>query len=497
MTGLRVLDVETYANYFLVLALEPTTGTVYRWEKHNDTERGRPMRELYVMLKKSTTITFNGLAYDWWMLSGYMHGFKNQQLLELSDWLITTPMAQWNAAEQWHLKAHPGKHIDIMPVAPLIASLKTYGGRLRAPRLQELPVPPGSTIDEDQRKILIEYCINDLHTTERLRQELKPQVFLRHSMGKSVGMDLMSKSDAQIAEGVIKHMLVRHGVIPRKSPLFFNGDYRDVTVHYDTPKCVSFISNSFKQALVNVQEAPFRLSKAWSPKIPKAFRAPVKFGDGAYKMGIGGLHSTEKTQSIRIEPGQFLTDLDVTSYYPALILSQNLYPEHLGPNFVGVYRALVNQRLDAKRTGNTVKADSLKIVINSSFGKFGSRFSTLYSPKLLLQVTLSGQLYLMMLIEQIELRTDCKVVSANTDGITVFSPDAKQYRRMEKVAAQWMIRTQMGLESVQYTAVHSQDVNNYIAIKADGGVKRKGCSLNRRCQNPRCFRSCKMRWWNY
>ena len=75
-------------------------------------------------------------------------------------------------------------------------------------------MPPGASIDEEQRNILIEYCINDLHTTERLRQELKPQVFLRHRMGKTVGMDLMSKSDAQIAEGVIKKMLEGNGVHP-------------------------------------------------------------------------------------------------------------------------------------------------------------------------------------------------------------------------------------------------------------------------------------------
>ena len=414
------------------------------------------------------------LAYDWWMLSGYMKGFSNPQLLALSDWLIETPMAQWRAAEQWSIPPHPGKHIDIMPVAPLVASLKMYGGRLRAPRLQELPVAPGSKINDEQRSVLIEYCINDLYTTERLRNTLKEQVLLRHRMGKTLGMDLMSKSDAQIAEGVIKHLLQQSGVTPNKSPLFLDGNYVDVTIHYDTPNCVSFISDSFNEALRNVQEAPFRLSKSGSPLIPKALRPTVKFGHAAYKMGIGGLHSTEKKQSIRIEPGQYLTDLDVTSYYPELILTQGLYPAHLGPKFVSVYRSLVHQRIDAKHSGDKVKADSLKIVINSSFGKFGSRFSSLYSPKLLLQVTLSGQLYLMMLIEQIELRTDCTVVSANTDGITVLSPSKRQHVRMQKVAAQWMLRTGMGLELVEYTAVHSQDVNNYIAIKKDGGVKRKG-----------------------
>ena len=62
MSGVRVLDVETYRNYFLVLALDPANGTVYRWEKYNGVERGRPAHELHRMLKTCTTVTFNGLS---------------------------------------------------------------------------------------------------------------------------------------------------------------------------------------------------------------------------------------------------------------------------------------------------------------------------------------------------------------------------------------------------------------------------------------------------
>lgn len=191
-------------------------------------------------------------------------------------------------------------------------------------------------------------------------------------------------------------------------------------------------------------------------------------------MGIGGLHSCEKSQSIRIEPGQFLTDLDVTSYYPQLILTNRLYPAHLGPKFLDVYRSIVNDRVTAKATGDKVTADALKIVVNSSFGKFGNKYSVLHSPKLLLQTTVSGQLYLLMLIELIELRTACKVVSANTDGITVFSPNSIQYGRMMSAAKQWERSSQMTLEAVEYKALFAQDVNNYVAIKTDGSTKGKG-----------------------
>src|SRR5690606_23235893 len=47
-------------------------------------------------------------------------------------------------------------------------------------------------------------------------------------------------------------------------------------------------------------------------------------------------------------------------------------------------------------------ADSLKITINGSFGKLGSMWSILFSPNLLIQTTVTGQLALLLLIEWLE-----------------------------------------------------------------------------------------------
>jgi hypothetical protein len=45
---------------------------------------------------------------------------------------------------------------------------------------------------------------------------------------------------------------------------------------------------------------------------------------------------------------------------------------------------------------------------------------------------------------------------------------------MEAVAWDWMLDTSFMLERTDYTLVASRDVNNYLAIKTDGKVKRKG-----------------------
>ena len=151
----------------------------------------------------------------------------------------------------------------------------------------------------------------------------------------------------------------------------------------------------------------------------------------------------------------------------------------MGASFTSVYRGIVKRRLDAKHSGDKVTADSLKITINGSFGKFGSKWSKLYSPDLLIQTTITGQLALLMLIEDLEGYEfgGISVVSANTDGIVI---KCRRDRAdvMQAIVAAWEKRTGFETEETPYTAIYSRDVNNYIALKPDGGHKLKGAYAN-------------------
>jgi len=121
---------------------------------------------------------------------------------------------------------------------------------------------------------------------------------------------------------------------------------------------------------------------------------------------------------------------------------------------------------------NSDSADTLKICVNGSFGKLGSMYSALYAPELMIQTTITGQLCLLMLIERLEER-GIRVVSANTDGIVVLARDSKA-KDLENITFNWMLETSFDLERSNYRAIHSRDVNNYIAVKYDGSTKRKG-----------------------
>ena len=74
----------------------------------------------------------------------------------------------------------------------------------------------------------------------------------------------------------------------------------------------------------------------------------IPIGLGNYRMGIGGLHSSEQNVSHYADDEHVIVDRDVTSYYPAIILNNGLAPAHMGAAFTKVYRSLVDQRLAAK-----------------------------------------------------------------------------------------------------------------------------------------------------
>lgn len=117
------------------------------------------------------------------------------------------------------------------------------------------------------------------------------------------------------------------------------------------------------------------------------------------------------------------------------------------------------------------EADSKKLVGNGTFGKLGSQYSILYSPDLMLQVTITGQLGLLMLIEMLELAR-INVVSANTDGIIIKSPN-KNKDLVNEIVKYWENVTGFETEETIYKAIYSRDINAYLALKQDGTFKGK------------------------
>jgi hypothetical protein len=464
-----VLDCEVYTDYFLIMFKNIENGRYASFEMFEGQELHRA--RVIQLMKEHTTVSFNGFGYDIHIITAALEGWQCDGIKRFSDEIIKSNLPSWQVAKNNRLRvSHDWDHIDVIDVAPGKAGLKIYGGRMGAKKLQDLPIAPDASISPQQRVELRRYCKNDLDTTEALYRQLEPAIKLREQIGAQYGgIDLRSKSDAQIAEAVIKYRLNEYTgrtYKPRKVAVGHECRYED-------PKIVSFQSGELQKIFHKILKTGFPVGSNGAVTMPEWLQKQrIKIGQTEYQMGIGGLHSCEKSQSVVAQDNQILADFDVASYYPSIILKLKLAPQSMGSDFLLIYQDIVTERLQAKARGDKLTADTLKIVINGSFGKLGSMYSALYAPELMIQTTITGQLCLLMLIEWVE-SVGAKVVSANTDGIVVLCDKARE-KWLEEAMFDWMLTTSFELERADYRSIHSRDVNNYIAVKPDGKAKRKG-----------------------
>lgn len=500
------LDIECYPDYFLVKLYDETRkvfGTYGMWD-------GNPLDidGLVRALRMVTIITFNGNHYDLQMLTLALYGATCEQLKEANDDIIVRGLRPWQFYTKWGIEPLDFiDHVDLMEVAPGVRiSLKMYMGRLHAPKLQDLPYDPDTRLDGAGRFVIADYCGNDLIGTNLLRHEISERLALREAIGERYGIDVRSKSDAQIAEAVIKSQL---GFEPAKR--YVNDGY---TFAYEPPAYIDYISQPMQQLLADVRNATFTVrdkeeaialgyydpDDTEAPKITTGVKIPaallgrdIAIGRSKYRLGIGGLHSMEKRQHFVAGNGFKLRDIDVKSYYPSLILTLGMYPEQLGEAFLIIYRAIYERRLLSKSEAERIaklwenmgapelqeeaqrlktEADGLKIVLNGTFGKLFSKWSILFAPELGIRVTLTGQLALLMLIERME-ASGIEVISANTDGIVLKIPDGLDVIA-DQVVAWWERKTGLEMEATHYKSIWQRDVNNYVAITTEGKAKRNG-----------------------
>jgi len=130
------------------------------------------------------------------------------------------------------------------------------------------------------------------------------------------------------------------------------------------------------------------------------------------------------------------------------------------------------EQLKAELSSVTTVADTLKINLNGSYGKFGSMFSKLYAPDLMIATTLTGQLYLLSLIEELD-AMGVTVISANTDGVT-FGGHPDLIKKAKAFIEVYGWTTNFEFEYAHFRKIAYKDVNNYVGIKTDGSIKCKG-----------------------
>jgi len=464
---MTTFDIEVLPNFVLfAFKKDDEVSTFKTWGTFSE----KQVSAIKKIVLNDTIVTFNGINYDIPILnyvllkSPSVVGIYNASKFIIegnNSWFTTYKKMRIGRNEMINID-----HIDLKEPAPAVMiSLKNYGTRIGSKKLWEFPLDPHKAIDKKQAKMLVKYCINDLIVTEDLYNAIKPRLDLRERLSKQYDIDLMSKSDAQIGKAIIMHELNTKSGAPTLKASYI--------INYKPPKYIKFKSKQLKILFKDIKNVEFKLSNNGSPILPDILKNRIiTMNKTSYKIAMGGLHDMNTQTSLFSDDENILIDADYSAYYPFMILTNGWYPDQLGKEYLDVYKSIVERRIKAKKEGDTLVDKSLKIVINANYGLLGNKYSPIYSPNVLLQVTLTGQLTLLMLIEKLESK-GIPVVYCNTDGIVLNCPVHLEQKAL-KIMKKFDALTGLNMETEYFKSVHIRDVNNFVNVSADGQIKAKG-----------------------
>lgn len=462
LTTRLVFDIETSPNAWQV-GFKVIGGDEYLIVE--DCDKDALKKLIWVIDNCECLVGFNSRDFDLPVLAAIMKSFSPFKVKQVADYIINNRAFPWQVYRKFGLLEPRVDHIDLMSVAPLNGSLKVYGARMHMPKLQDLPYHHSQIWDDQIRAETREYLHNDLDTTEALYLSLKGEVKLREDITRQYGTDVRSLSDTQVAGAIFKAKLGLTKTQARIPPY----------VRYEPPQYLEKIKHVKLSSLVkSIADTTYKINpKTGHVVMPEFLGKPQELFGGSYQLGVGGLHSKhDKKVTYRSTESVRYYEVDAASFYPSIIIRNQRYPASIGKKFIDEYRKIYETRLEAKRIGDSVTNESLKISLNGTFGLLGAKHSPLYSIEDMLYVTLTGQLTLLQLIEWTTW-AGARCVSANTDGI-VLEVKSDVEAQIREAVTRYEEETGYVFEWTPYEVIAFKDCNNYFAIKGDGKVKRKG-----------------------
>jgi hypothetical protein len=436
-----IYDCEVFASDWLVVAHSLATGEKKVFHNENYSLAS------WIEEEKPVLGGYNVKHYDQWILKAIYHGAEPAVVKELNDFIFAGNDG-WNFPFL-NRKEAPCIQFDLMDDIPVPLRLKEIEGNLGMD-VEESSVP--FTLDRPLTEVELEevtkYCCHDVDATVKLYHERKDYLGSKIAVGAMCG--LSAEESLRLTNAKLTAEFLGAGVPPRS--------WADKDI-YEFPE--NLLIEKYPQVIeffVDIDPARKRELKADIAGVP-------------HKLAWGGLHGARECYSIQCSETRKVASIDVTSYYPSLMIV-NSYMSRNVPD-PEEFKRVYERRLAAKKSGDKATADALKLVLNTTFGAMNNQYNKLYDPRMALAVCVSGQLYLIDLIEKLEDVPSFELIQSNTDGLIV-AYDAEREPEIQVIVAAWEARTGFKMETDQIEAIYQKDVNNYVQRSASGKVKVKG-----------------------
>lgn len=236
---------------------------------------------------------------------------------------------------------------------------------------------------------MLHYNKNDVFIVCEMARLFPDEIRLRYSITNAFNVNVLSSSRANIADKLTTkfysdmsglHKSKFEKLRTERHKMSFN---KVIFPHikFKTPELQALLEDMKKVSVYHTTD--------------KDFSRQITFYGTTYTLACGGIHSVDPPRVCISDDKYVYLHHDYTSYYPSIMISYNIAPEHLHlKSFVKMVSFLKETRVKCKHAkpedgqiiegvDNKIAAEALKIVINSIYGKLGKRNNVTAQYKLL------------------------------------------------------------------------------------------------------------------
>lgn len=445
-------DTESFSHDWLVAAVRQRDGeTVTFW---NDPEGVQDFMDLF----SPVLCGYNVAHYDSYILKAILLGWTPSQVNLVSNTIITSELsavwALFNDSPWVTLPPLVDLYHDIVPRKGLKEIEANIGMSIVE---SSIPFDIDRPLTDDEREETEAYCLHDISAVEELYALRFDYLKAKTDLCEMSGIDpltMLHRTNARIVSEVLDATKLPHEALHGSGEVYEVPDNIDRTAV--PPDVLTFAEG------VTVENCEGYYGEL-----------EFMFHDCPTKVGLGGIHGAVPSYKETATDERIILLQDIGSYYPSLIIG-NDYMSRAVPD-ASTYEQFYRMRMAAKRKGDKATAEAAKLVLNTTYGAMKAPFNTMYDPMQATRVCLSGQLYILDLIEQMfrVVPEGLQLIQLNTDGWIISLPQRSR-KAIDRCVEEWSQRTGFIVDTVEVEKVVQANVNNYVLRTVDGSVKAKG-----------------------
>lgn len=444
-----VVDIEVFKYDWIAIFLDITTGEWF--VAHND---NTAVKE-YMSQPDRIYCGYNNKHYDNHILKAICCNAPPELVKQINDFIIVDERSGW---EHWFLKQNRFwfESFDLMDDTQVGTSLKHIEAHLGW-NIEETQVDFNidRPLTPEEIDSTIFYCKWDVKATAKLLTLRKGYLEAKLNVARAKGIPdtkALYMTNARLTAAYLDAVATER--------------YDEREYHYPENLDRSLIPTSVLDFFDRLHDTSIPSRELFNSKLT------IDVDGAEAVIGFGGIHHARPNYSEVSRETRLIRNFDVASLYPSLMVYNGFTSRNIpsADSFAEVYHT----RLRAKSSGDKHTANTLKLILNTTYGASLATTNPLYDPLMGRSVCITGQLYILELAMRYLLETTTvRIIQLNTDGLMI-SLDSEELPTIYRINDEWQQSKHLILEEDKIQKIVQKDVNNYVMVFENGKVKTKG-----------------------